>query len=468
MVWGVQRLNAKKSQPNGNIVFIKPISGPDEQIAQDFLERIAAQCSPIMKEHHLYVLSLEEFPANNEFVGRNFNAGEVIQLVLRSPRTGRWLPFEYVQMVMMHELAHCKQMNHSRAFWAVRNGYARQMHELFKRGYTGEGLWGRGRGLSSGEFERNAVLADEVLPEHLCGGTYRSRGRKQKRPVLSYQERKRRRIEKKFGKHGTALGADDAVKTELERGKKVKGKPRVAGSARGRELRAAAALARFDKQRAEPEEEENLRIKGEGEDADTGSESEYDDYAGEVDSKDAVDVDGSRLVDEKGRGMIKVCEDEHQDDPDAKDELSELSDMLRNIKRESPEPAVFQVPLASSSANAAQAKRRRRDEPAKETETISGPAPKKPRAATKKREGILEGSRATETETPASAEKGMACAMCSFINSPSDAVCSICANVLRPDATAGSWKCASASCKGSGYVNSKDRGVCGICQARKP
>ena len=422
-----------------------------------------------MKEHHLYVLSLEEFPANDEFVGRNFNAGEVIQLVLKSPRTGRWLPFEYVQMVMMHEPAHCKQMNHSRAFWAVRNGYVKQMHELFRKGYTGEGLWGRGRGLSSGEFERNAVLADEVLPEHLCGGTYRSRGRKQKRPVLSYQERKQRRIEKKFGKHGTALGADDAVKTELEKGRKVKGKPRVAGSARGRELRAAAALARFDKQKAEPEEEET-RIKGEGEDADTGSESEYDDYADEVDSKDAVDVDGSRLVDDKGRGMIKVCEDERQDDADAKDELSELSDMLRNIKRESPEPAVFQVPPASSPADAAQAqakRRRRRDEPAKEPETIPGPAAKKPRVVVK-REETLEGSGLAETETPGGAEKGMACAMCSFINAPSDTVCSICANVLRPDATAGSWKCASASCRGSGYVNSKDTGVCGLCQARKP
>lgn len=57
---------------------------------------------PIMKEHHLTVMSLEEYEPNREFVGRNFNAGEVIQLVLKS-RTGQWLPFTYVQMVMMHE-----------------------------------------------------------------------------------------------------------------------------------------------------------------------------------------------------------------------------------------------------------------------------------------------------------------------------------------------------------------------------
>ena len=41
---GIQRLNAKRSQPNDRIVFIKPLPGPDEEIARDFLERIAAQC----------------------------------------------------------------------------------------------------------------------------------------------------------------------------------------------------------------------------------------------------------------------------------------------------------------------------------------------------------------------------------------------------------------------------------------
>ncbi len=48
------------------------------------------------------VMSLEEYEPNPEFVGRNFNAGEVIQLVLKA-RSGHWLPFNYVQMVMMHE-----------------------------------------------------------------------------------------------------------------------------------------------------------------------------------------------------------------------------------------------------------------------------------------------------------------------------------------------------------------------------
>ena len=103
MPLGIERLNARRQQPNSRIVFIKPIPGPTATFAQDFLERIAAICHPIMKANHLSVMSLEEYEPNPEFVGRNFNAGEVIQLVLKAPFTGHWLSFRSVQMVMMHE-----------------------------------------------------------------------------------------------------------------------------------------------------------------------------------------------------------------------------------------------------------------------------------------------------------------------------------------------------------------------------
>lgn len=54
---GIQRLNAKKSQPNPRIVFIKPLKGRDEKIAQDFLERIAAQCRTWLSSPRLYSLT---------------------------------------------------------------------------------------------------------------------------------------------------------------------------------------------------------------------------------------------------------------------------------------------------------------------------------------------------------------------------------------------------------------------------
>ena len=41
---GIQRLNARKSQPNAHIIFIKPLPGSTQKTAQSFLERIAAQC----------------------------------------------------------------------------------------------------------------------------------------------------------------------------------------------------------------------------------------------------------------------------------------------------------------------------------------------------------------------------------------------------------------------------------------
>lgn len=289
-------------------------------------------------------MSLEEYEPNREFVGRNFNAGEVIQLVLKSPTTGRWLPFQYVQMVMMHELAHCKQMNHSKAFWAVRNVYADQMKLLFAQSFTGEGLWGRGASLKTGTFEANTALASENLPEHLCGGTFRSRRRKRKATSrLSYQERKQRRIEKKFGKDGVALGEDEDAKAMLKKGKRTAAKPRVAGSKRGRELRAAAALARFDQQKpaAEKKQQDAASIGRDG-DAETTSDSDTcsDGEGGNEDGMStALDIDGRDLRDSKGHRMVRVCEDEDSGDHDAQRELRELQSSLTSIRTTESSPS---------------------------------------------------------------------------------------------------------------------------------
>ncbi|GFP52775.1 DNA-dependent metalloprotease WSS1 homolog [Trichoderma asperellum] len=486
---GIQRLNAKKSQPNPHIVFIKPLKGPDENIAQDFLERIAAQCLPVMRKHHIHVMSLEEFPPNREFVGRNFNAGEVIQLVLKSPGSGRWLPFNYVQMVMMHELAHCAQMNHSRAFWAVRNQYAAQMQALWAEGYKGDGLWGRGAKLATGEWERNSVMADEVLPEHLCGGTYRSRGRKRKaKPVLTYQERKERRILKKFGKNGIALGADEEEKVKLEKGKRVQAKPRVASSLRGRELRAAAALARFeqskdDAAKKEEEEEEGL--------------SDYED--GDLtDSKPAVDLDGTRMTDKDGSDMVKVCEDEDPDDADARNEFDELQGLFgrRKIKLEAGTERLNLHPSRSLDPERTVKHEEGEREPAIKPEVAADddgassrnlssiphvkPAPSKtiikpePESNTTGRQALLKSISTPTTPTTVNTQESSGsrtaptdCSMCSFANPASAVTCAMCANVLDPKHTTGSWQCKSASCVATAYRNARDCGVCGLCGQRR-
>jgi hypothetical protein len=78
----------------------------------------------------------------------------------------------------------------------------------------------------------------------MCGGTFSSRSRRKRKvkPKITYKEQQERRIKRKFGTNGVSLGADDEVKAKLEGGKRPVGKPRVADSARGREVSLVAHL----------------------------------------------------------------------------------------------------------------------------------------------------------------------------------------------------------------------------------
>lgn len=233
MPGGFTRLNEKKRRPNERIAFIKPLNGDQRDIAKDILERVAAKVLPIMKDNSLSITSLDEFPPNREFWGRNWNGGECIELVLRT-MNGQWLPFTQIVSVMIHELAHIREMNHSRFFWRVKNGLTEELRHLNQAGYTGEGFWARGVDLKSVVHTTDRQLNEAELPVQVCGG-YRRR------------YRKRRRTGKKKEKTGTSLGGDENERFSIE-GKFISGNPRVAQSRRGRELRAAAAARRFDLQ----------------------------------------------------------------------------------------------------------------------------------------------------------------------------------------------------------------------------
>ncbi|EXJ95316.1 hypothetical protein A1O1_00436 [Capronia coronata CBS 617.96] len=334
------RLNHQKSShPNDRIVFIKPLPRPASDqasydLADTYLRAIAAQCLPIMKKHYLSVTTLEEYEPNREFIGRNFNNGEIIQLVLQS-KNGGWIPFNMVQMVMMHELAHNAHMNHGRDFWKTRNMYAEELKALWTRGYTGEGFWGSGRTLSEmGAVMGNNVLgSDQLQGLPLCGGTFRSRRRKRQRKGangnandLTWKEKRDRRIEKKFGKNGVALGEDEDQRLRLEFSRRgpVGTKPRVAQSKRGRELRAAAALARFETNK----KVENA-VKGEEMEEE---EEEYEEVDVDAGEEDARDVNGVKLLDSHGHGMVRVCDDEDVDDVNVQHELQELGALDRYFK----------------------------------------------------------------------------------------------------------------------------------------
>jgi hypothetical protein len=461
MPLGWERLNERTQRPNALINFIKPLPGASSPTAENILNRVAAICYPFMKAHMILVQSLEEFPYNTEFVGRNFNAGEVIQLVLKD-RNGRWLPQKMVEMVMVHELAHCKQMNHSKAFWKVRDAYAVELKGLWGQGYTGEGLWGRGRDLVTGDVQMDEVDPGDV-PEHLCGGTYGRRAKKRRRggkekETLSYAERKQRRILKKFGANGQSLGADDDTKVKLEGGVEKKGKPRVAGSARGRELRAAAALARFDPVKKEPQ------IKSEDTQSDSESEDEYD--AGDAGA--AIDVDGKKMTDDEGRALIKMCEEEDEQGDDARREMDEIRG--------------FDRPSATAKAHQSDQNRRTASskitiKPAKSsttpaanpTEPPQKPAPSKSATAKPSPYVVhLDEIYKRRSDPPPKSSKlpastTITCAVCSLINESGTLVCAVCSNVLDPRLVPDHWKCSSKACEGGKYVNSGDAGRCGAC-----
>jgi DNA-dependent metalloprotease WSS1 len=277
-----------------------------------------------------------------------------------------WLPFRSVVLVMLHELAHCVHMNHRAAFWKVRDRYAVEMRELWAKGYTGEGLWGQGRALgSTDDLEGPMFGLEEGLPAEVCGGVYRrrrKRGKKRKRgnddgikreggERLTYAERQQRRIRRKFGEGGTALGDDELARAALERAApkaKGKGKPRVAQSARGRELRAQAALARLGQAQAPGSGESTIKkeskqsqlpftkpepsVKTEETD-DTESPS-----ATESEDEDGIATPGAETGDPEA-DMVKVCPDTTAEDGDGhvKAERQELRD-LYNIPPAPPSP----------------------------------------------------------------------------------------------------------------------------------
>jgi len=334
-------------------------------------------------------------------------------------------------------------MNHSGAFWKVRNAYAGELKTLWAREYTGEGMWSRGITLVSGQYERDGLDADEVMPEHMCGGTFKSSSKRKRKPKekTTYKKREARRIAKKFGTNGLALGGDEETKAKLENGKGTAAKPRVAGSARGRELRAAAALARFETKKEQPIEEDEEA---------TGSETESEDD-GDV---TAVDINGKKLLDKNGRGMVKVCEDEDKSGPDAQNEMSELRSFDMKAwasSSRSPNNALYGATEAKSRAL---------------HESSAATVPKHQMERQDFDKGSSKSSTVHATRKPPQ-DTHTICPVCSVENDPIAPTCIVCANVLDPARVPSIWHCQSETCKGGRYVNAGDCGVCGVCGARK-
>ncbi|KAH0585113.1 hypothetical protein H2248_008374 [Termitomyces sp. 'cryptogamus'] len=183
------RLNGKETNPNPHINFVSSlhrIDSSEQESARQLLRGLAAQVRPIMKSHGFSVNSLEEYECNEVFAGRNWNAGETIELVLRRPN-GTFLPAFWLMSTLCHELAHIKHMNHGPDFQVLWKQLRTEVRVLQDKGYYGDGYWSSGTRLGDSAEVTGQGIEPGELPEYLCGGAQTRR-----RPTATRTRRPRK------------------------------------------------------------------------------------------------------------------------------------------------------------------------------------------------------------------------------------------------------------------------------------
>lgn len=340
----------------------------------------------------------------------------------------------------------------------------------------------------SEQYTHDQPLAERDMPKSLCGGsfpppasgivndwkklgTYRSHKKREstqdaseraKRPKLTYAERQQRRKERKFGcSEGEKVGADDDTRSVLEKGKKSKAAPRIAQSARGRELRAAAAMKRFEGQKVEMVEAE-----ASDESDSSGSEGKGD---WDEDEKKKVDVGG-------GKYLVPVSlEDDGDLEQDwMKRELVELKDACGrgtvgehfdegSTSGNGRGPGQSRESPSKMSVNKDTVDLTSDGDPQASPPNSKPPTPNPPPLPNPQNPTITSPPSRTEAKAPNGSSETI-CTACSFANDPTSTLCCVCANVLNPGQMKNAWKC---SCYGDlRYMNPGDAGVCGVCGER--
>ncbi|KAF8807050.1 WLM-domain-containing protein [Phlegmacium glaucopus] len=253
------RLNQSEPNPNHYINFITalPTNPEDREEARQLLRALAAQVRPVMKAHGFTVNSLEEYEYNQVFAGRNWNAGETIELVLRRPG-GSFYPPYWLMSTLCHELAHIKHMNHGPAFQALWKRLRAQVCQLQDRGYYGDGYWSSGTRLSDSARITGDGIQEGDFPEYICGGAQsrtrptatrrlrRTQG-KRRETVPSLHTGRQTAIKRKAGARVTSKYAFTGQGTMLSSDGDGDGKGfgKQAASKRAREERALATERRL-------------------------------------------------------------------------------------------------------------------------------------------------------------------------------------------------------------------------------
>ncbi|GAA5932444.1 uncharacterized protein JCM15063_001227 [Sporobolomyces koalae] len=296
MPLGHRRFNTREQDPNDHITFIRSLpSYPDHEDALHLLKCLAAQFKPVMKEWGFGINSFVEYEPNPVFAGRNWNAGEIVEIVLRRKSDGRFLPWNFLLYVMAHECAHIREMNHSAAFQKVNTQLRGEIAALRQRGYTGDGFYGQGRTLHPDYDGNDRALARDETFEYTCGGAVKKKRRRRRVPAAgsatSSKPRRERgstvtlgttgrqtRIARKpggrvtrkdaFVGQGIALGADIVKKDE--EGEQIQETPismkgRRTQSNTARAARDLAASSRLEAEKRAKAIEDRLRGSGQPE-----------------------------------------------------------------------------------------------------------------------------------------------------------------------------------------------------------
>ncbi|TDL25486.1 WLM-domain-containing protein [Rickenella mellea] len=302
------RYNEREANPNKHITFITALPMPgtpepfSEQDARQLLRALAAQVRPVMKDHGFAVNSFEEYEYNRVFAGRNWNAGEVVELVLRRA-DGTFETLPWLMSTLCHELAHIKHMNHGPAFQKLWAQLRREVKALQDKGYYGDGYWSSGTRLSDSARVGGHGIENYEMPEYICGGA-----QTRSRPNTLARKRRRRKNatagpstltgaqvpkKRKAGSRVTAQNAFVGSGRSLNEGasdddaKAVgSGFRKKAGSKRAREERALAAEKRLKLLQGDTKPKSELADSDFGSDNEDGGESEEDNTAREDETDD--------------------------------------------------------------------------------------------------------------------------------------------------------------------------------------
>ncbi|GAA93879.1 hypothetical protein E5Q_00525 [Mixia osmundae IAM 14324] len=173
MVPGHRIKQPTSTHPNEDITFVSCLRDPslsDQDRAMKLMNGLAAQFRRMTRARYYTCNSLEEAPYNTEFLGRNWNKGEVIEIVLRNV-DGSFRPFGSLVAIMCHELAHNVHSNHGPNFQKLDKEHREEIKAAQGQGYFGEGLWSDGRQLETNDrVAGENHLAHYDMDQYLCAG----------------------------------------------------------------------------------------------------------------------------------------------------------------------------------------------------------------------------------------------------------------------------------------------------------